>query len=323
MRLSVIIPSRNGGALLARHLPEIVRQAAALPGGAEVLIVDDLSDHAGDDTVAVVAAAGPIAQLLRSNIHRGFAGTCNLGAQQARGEFLLFLNNDMRLEQDCLQRLVALLTVRQDLFAISPTIVNAAQRFVESTTRFVWRRGAIDILFPGREGDPGPGADRERSVAYACGGAMLCRRETFIKLGEFCELLAPFYWEDAELGMRAWAAGLGSLETGAAHATHDHAQTIGARYSPREVRVIYERNRLLLIWLHLDGGALWARHVCWLLPRWLWALVRRRALGVALPQALARWREIAAVRRARRNRVRRGFSWKALRHSRQRGWPPE
>lgn len=321
MKLSIVIPSRNGGSILQRHLPEVARQAQALTGGAEILIVDDASDYERDNTAQVAASAGAIVRLIASPTHRGFAGTCNLGARQAVGEFLLFLNNDMHLHDGCLQRLVALLTVRPDVFAVSPTIVNKAQQFVESTTRLVWRRGTLDLRFPGREGDPGPGADRERNVAYACGGAMLCRRDLFHSLGGFCDLLSPFYWEDAELGLRAWQAGLSSLETGAAFATHDHAQTIGARYSAREIRVIYERHRLLSIWLHLDDSIGWFSHLIWLPPRWLWSVLRGRPLGLALPQAMARWREVVAFRRNRRDNRREGCLWTAVREAGGTGWP--
>lgn len=286
MRLSVIIPSRNGGSILGRHLAETVEQARNLAGGAEVLVVDDASDRDLAGTEQAVASAGAPARLIRSAVHQGFAGTCNLGAAQATGDYLFFLNNDMHLEAGCLARLVTLLAVRHDLFAVSPTIVNARGNFVESTTRLVLQRGLYDARFPGREGDPGPGINEERPIDYPCGGAFLCRRRTFLDLGGFAIWLAPFYWEDAELGLRARAHGLGIVETGAARTIHDHAQTISAAYTEQTVKRIYERNRLLMTWRHLQGAESWFVHLLWLGPRWLWAALRLRPFAWALPWAL-------------------------------------
>jgi GT2 family glycosyltransferase len=303
MRLSVVIPSRGGSTLLARHLPEIARQLRALPGGGEVLVVDDASERSGDGegslaaTRRVVAAIGPPVRLLAEPTHQGFAGTCNRGAQAAHGEFLFFFNSDMHPEPSCFERCLARLADDDTLFAVSPRVLNLAIGRIESVSRFAWTRGALDLQFVGRDdASPAPGND-EQSIAYACGGAFVCRRDRFLELGGFCELLAPFYWEDAELGLRAWEHGWAAVELPSAAARHEHAQTIGARYSPREVKRVYERNRLLTTWIHLRGPRAWGRHLGWLGLRWGAALLRGRPLAGALLAAIGR---VGGLPRARR-----------------------
>ncbi len=297
MKLSVVIPSLNGGAILAEHLPEVCRQAAAIEGGAEVLVVDDASDARADNSREVVLAQ-PGARWLALETRRGFAGSSNHGAAESHGELLLLLNNDMHPEPGALEALLREFARCDGLFALSPVIVNVEEGFPESTNRAYFRRGVFELTFPGRQGIPAPARGERRPLAYACGGAMLCRRELFLDLGGFPELHAPFYWEDADLGWRAQRRGLEIFETGNARVRHDHSRTIGAFYNRKQVRRIYERNRLLFTWVHLVGVRATIEHLLWLFPRWLWAVLRGHPAAAALPKALVR---LAEVRRARQS----------------------
>lgn len=300
MRLSIVIPTWNGGAILGAHMARTAAEARCLTGGCEVVVVDDGSDDALDPVERVVADAGSVARLVRLPLHRGFAPACNAGAQTCRGEHLLFLNNDMELGEGCLDRLLEILEARADVFAVTPVIRNLEGDFPESTTRMVFARGVFDPVFPGRWGEPGPDPGEARRISFACGGALACRRDRFMELGGFSELYAPFFWEDADLGWRARRVGWENLEVGGAAALHDHGRTIGSRFSQRAARRIYERNRLLFTWVHLAGRRGWAAHVAWLPIRWLAAVVRRDPGVAALPDALRRLASVRTNRLAQR-----------------------
>jgi GT2 family glycosyltransferase len=192
MKLSVVVPSWNGGELLNRNLKEVVAQARALPGGAEVLIVDDGSNPS-EGTPAAVDQAGDPARLVRLPEHKGFAAACNAGAAAAGGEYLAFLNNDVRPEAGCLATLVDTIEGRGEVFAVVPHSLNAEAGTVESTVQLRIKHGVFDIVYAGRAGVPqAPGKWRE--VAYPCGGAFVCRRSVFLELGGFAALYAPFFW---------------------------------------------------------------------------------------------------------------------------------
>jgi GT2 family glycosyltransferase len=295
--LSVIIPSFNGDTLLRRHLPGVVTQARVLPAGAEVVVVDDGSEAGTDATAEVVRSVGAPAWVLRLAANRGFAAACNAGAAAATGQTLFFLNNDIELVPGCLTALARVLGENPSLFGATPVLVNAEDGFAESSICLRFVHGVFDVHFPGREGLAPAGAGELRPVASGCGGALACRREAFEALGGFTELFVPFYWEDIDLGWRARRAGMAIVEVGDALVLHEHARTIGARHSQRQIRTIYERNRLLFTWRHLAGPRAWLAHLAWLPLRLVGGLVRGTPTARALPAALARLGSVVRLRR--------------------------
>ena len=202
-------------------------EAVEVDGGAEVIVVDDGSPGGGGEIAAVAAALGSAVRVVRRSANGGFAAAVNEGVAAARGECVLLLNDDMRVEPGCLAALLDALDSRPELFAVTPVILNLAEGFVESTTALRFHRGVLDVVLPGRAGAAPAAAGEVREIAFACGGALLCRRDELAALGGLSPLLAPFYWEDVDLGWRARCAGRAIAECGDARVLHEHARTIG------------------------------------------------------------------------------------------------
>lgn len=296
VRLSVIVPAWNAAEIFAPHLPRLLEEANSLPGGVEVIVVDDGSLEGLPPLEDLLARANGPVRLLRRAAHRGFAVTANAGAQSARGEYLLFLNDDMHVEQGCFRALVDTLEGRPEVFAVSPVIVNLEEGLPESTIRTRFHHGVFDHVFPGRAGTPPPAPGTVRRVAYACGGAFACRRTEFLELGGFPEMLSPVYWEDAGLGWIARRRGFESIESGDCLVLHDHARTVSNELTPRQVREYYEKNRLLFTWVHLVGWRAWLSHFAWMPLRLGSSLLRNGSLLRAFLAALGR---LPDVRRCR------------------------
>src|SRR6266849_5075901 len=106
----------NGAEHLKIALPTLKQQTYA---PLEIVVVDNGSV----DSSADVANENEVTWLeLEQN--RGLAAACNEGARKASGEFLIFLNNDMRFPADFVRFLVSALNESGDVFAADAPQLN-------------------------------------------------------------------------------------------------------------------------------------------------------------------------------------------------------
>jgi GT2 family glycosyltransferase len=89
IRCSIVIPVHGRAGLTRQCLDTILGEPPAVD--VELIVVDDASP---DETPQVLAAYGDRVRSVRLEVNAGFAGACNAGARAARGELLVFLNND-------------------------------------------------------------------------------------------------------------------------------------------------------------------------------------------------------------------------------------
>jgi GT2 family glycosyltransferase len=92
---------------------------------AETIVVDNAST---DGAAEMVAGESPWVMLIRNARNEGFARANNQAAAKSRGRFLLFLNNDTRVEPDSLRKLIDFLHAHPEVGAVGPKIVGADGR---------------------------------------------------------------------------------------------------------------------------------------------------------------------------------------------------
>src|SRR5579859_5167972 len=92
--VSVIIVTRNTCALTCAAIRSIYDGEDDY--AKEIMVVDNGSI---DETPTVLPRDFPGVKYLRPGKNLGFAGANNLGARDARGDFLLLLNSDARLQR--------------------------------------------------------------------------------------------------------------------------------------------------------------------------------------------------------------------------------
>lgn len=203
------------------------------------VVLSQLRDHESVSTREVVVAANevplPVAAVLDrhdwcvridSRVNRGFGGGNNLAARAARGEFLVFLNDDARIGPGWLDGLVAIARRHPEVAAVASALVDANGVVLEAG-------GAVNCLgdvWPPDRGRPlasiqgrGP-----RRVSYATGGSLLVRAEVFAELGGFDLDYHPAYFEDADLSARIWAAGHEVWSTTSSVVTHAESASSSA-----------------------------------------------------------------------------------------------
>ncbi len=297
-RASLIISTWNGRHLLETCLPKVLRAVEEAGGDHEVIVVDDASR---DDTVAYVKREFPQVRLLSLRRNLRFAGANNAAARIARGEFLVFLNNDMLVEPDFLDPLLRPFR-DPSVFAVTAHIHMPPTRVAGHEVRETGlvRARFEDGMFVLRHEETA--AQEPVPVIYAGGGSSAWRRDRFFELGCFDRLFRPFYFEDLDVSYRAQKAGWKVLFAPGSHMVHQHRQTNNPRnFRPEYVERMFGKNNLLFTWKVLTDQGLVSAHF-----RHLWRLLMRPRLH---PE-LASWFLRAAVQvpellpkrhRARRN----------------------
>jgi GT2 family glycosyltransferase len=260
VRISVVVPNYNGVALLERYLPSVV---ISLEGDCEVVVVDDAST---DGTVKALRERFPDVKVIARQSNGGFSVAANDGIRVSDGEFVVLLNNDVEVAPGLLDPIVCLFE-EESVFAVSPKIlVPSRGNLDEGAKTGFWHHGLFYT-------DQRQGIGRVTPILYTSGCAAVYRRSMLESLGGFDEAYSPFYWEDADLGYRAWKRGWKSLYQPARTVKHKHSATIG-KMDARSTDRIKARNGLFFIWRNIEDEELMGRH-----RRWLPVVLARRALS--------------------------------------------
>lgn len=200
-RVSVIVVLYNQAGLSLQCLQALAAAAAAGGPAFELILVD----NASSDRMPALLARVDGATIDRRDENLGFLRAVNAAAQQARGEYLLLLNNDAMVFPDTLARAVARLDAEPDAGAVGGAILWWDGRLQEAGS-LVWRDAAC--LGYGRADSPELGPYRfVRDVDYCSGALLLLRRAEFAAMGGFDDRFAPAYYEESDLCLRLWQAG--------------------------------------------------------------------------------------------------------------------
>ncbi len=293
--VSIIIPNYNGEQILSRTLTSVTEAARAYAGQSEIILVDDASQ---DNSVDLIAQQFPDVRVVRHETNRGFSEAIHSGVQTAAFPILLLLNSDVYPERDFLAPLLQRFN-REDTFAVSPLILNPDGQPARVSWNLVTLiRGEIRS----RNWDLKTAIERNKNPQamkslFASGGSAAVRRDMFLKLGGFLSIYHPFYYEDRDLGTRAWRHGWKTYFEPQSRVVHHHASTIGRFFSSKKTRIIRKRNRLLYLWLHLSTRTLFLSHLPWIFVRLVSRLLRLDGVfPLALISALGRLKQVARLR---------------------------
>ncbi|MBI5850560.1 MAG: glycosyltransferase family 2 protein [Planctomycetes bacterium] len=280
--ITAVVVNWNGRGYLEACLRALFAQA---PPPGEVIVVDN---HSDDGSREMVASAFPAARVIDTGANLGAAAARNRGLEAARGEFVLFLDNDVELELGALAAL-------ERTLAADPRCALVQARSVVKDQPDLCHYDAADLHYLGTlvlHGFYAPRATADAHMAPVgafVALAFLVRKDVLLALGGFDEELFILYEDNAvswRLRMHGWNLRLAS------DAICKHAGgTAGlsfrgadARYAPRRA-YLHARNR----WLVLTRCARW-RTLLFTLP----AQLLHAAVYTAF--AITRGAGIAALR---------------------------
>lgn len=189
--VSIVIVNYNGKTHLEKCLQSLMEINYA---SYEVILVDNNSTDGG---VEFVHTEYPKVKIIKLDKNYGFAEPNNIGAKSAKGEYLLFLNNDTVATPNFVTELVDVMN-QDPQIAICQSMLLKPNGDVDSSGDF------IDTL-----GRAYSSRNRPTEVQYilsARGASMMVKKNAFWDLGGFDKnFFASF--EDVDIGWRAWLWG--------------------------------------------------------------------------------------------------------------------
>lgn len=237
-RLSVIIPTWNGAALLPDCLDALAAESADIH---EIIAVDNGST---DGSAELIADRYAHVHLFRNAQNLGFAQACNTGMRAATGDVLVLLNQDTRVESGWAAALQTAFG-RSDAGIIGCKILSAADRSLQHAGGHVHESLGIPFHYGKAAADPGAWAV-PCEVEYVTGAAMAIRRRVVEQIGGLDERFFPAYYEDVDLCFRARAAGFRILYWPDAVVLHYESTS-----TPSQTRWFYfQRGRIRFILKH-------------------------------------------------------------------------
>ena len=214
----------------------------------EVIVVDNASK---EDEASIISMRSPQVKVIRSDKNLGFAGGNNLGIKEAKGDYILLINNDTYFKNFDIDSLIKRLESSDKIGIVCPKL------------RFAW--GSNPIQFAGYtplsnitlrnkaigfgEEDHGQ-YETAHPSPYAHGAAMLIKHEAIEKVGLMPECFF-LYYEEIDWSMMFTRTGYEIWYDPSCTVYHKESQTTGQN-SPLRTYYI-TRNRLLLVKRNYKG----------------------------------------------------------------------
>ncbi len=213
MKLSVIIVNYNVRYFLEQCIHSVYRAAGSIP--LEVIVVDNQST---DGSVEMLRQKFPEVKLIANQHNPGFSIANNQGLAIAEGEYILFLNPDTLVAEDCFESSLNEMDAQPKVGALGVRMLDGSGRFLPESKRGLptfrvafFKMCGLHHIFPGsaffNRYYMGQIAEMEAAdVEVLCGAFMLMRKSLLDEIGGFDERFF-MYGEDIDLSYRVNQAG--------------------------------------------------------------------------------------------------------------------
>jgi len=235
--VSIVIPSRDRASLLRACVESI--DARSTWQNREIIVVDNGSTSRG--AVRLLGDLGRRHHVVRDPSPFNWSALNNAAEAQAKGEYLLFMNDDMEvLSSDWIEALLE--HAQQDcvgavggkLLYADGTVQHAGLALGIGVAGHVFRRLPGDA--PGYHGL----AMCVRDVSAITGACLMVRRSVFEAAGRFDERL-PVAYNDVDFCLRLRAKGLAVVWTPHARLLHRESATRGTLHPAAAEAMMWER----------------------------------------------------------------------------------
>ena len=262
MKISVVIPSKNGLHHLKECLPTVVEAVKNSINPVNITVVDDCSD---DNTSAEFSSLFPTVKYLRTTPeNNGACNARNIGVKATECDWICFLDNDVFLETEFFN--TAIKYLRDDVFAVTccgytayPAI-KGIQEQNDGIKLFDWKRGYP--RFTGNIKNERLDLSKEYECLGSQGAYFFMSRKWFDELGGFDELFSPYLLEETDLVYRGLKRGGKIIYANDTQPRHKCGGTIQSRTNPR-TKYLSKRNRILFVWKNIHDNKLLLSNIFW------------------------------------------------------------
>jgi len=213
---------------------------------AELIVVDNNSP---DNSLAYLQPQFPGVHFIASAENLGFAKACNLGLQQATGQYIVFLNPDTIVPEDCFRSCLRFFETHPQAGALGIKMLDGKGQFLKESKRAfpspmtsLFKLFGLAKLFPASKtfakyhlGHLNENEDHE--VDVLAGAFMMIPKEVLDRTGGFDETFF-MYGEDVDLSYRIQKAGYTNYYFAGSHIIHFKGEST-RKGSMNYVRMFY------------------------------------------------------------------------------------
>ncbi len=213
MQLSVVVVNYNVRYFLEQALYSIRKACEGIE--AEIFVVDN---HSADGSCEMVRHRFPEVILLDNKENYGFSKANNQAIRLAKGKYILLINPDTVVEEDCFKKVIDFMEATPDAGAVGVKMIDGAGKFLPESKRGLptpevafYKIFGLAALFPKskRFGKYHLGfldKNKTHEVEILAGAFMMISKEAFEKAGLLDEDYF-MYGEDIDLSFRISKAG--------------------------------------------------------------------------------------------------------------------
>lgn len=162
----------------------------------EIVIVNNNSTDETGQLLEPIKGVKIIKNL--DNLH--YIEGANQAVEVARGDYLLFLNNDAQILGDSINAAIATIKSHPDIGAVGGKIIYPDGSLQEAGS-IIWQDGSCHCYGRGDVANA-PEYMFRREVDYCCGGFLLTPRDLFLEMGGFDLDYKPAYYEETDYCVR-------------------------------------------------------------------------------------------------------------------------
>lgn len=221
--VSIVIPAHNKIAVTYLALCSLL--IAPNDATFEVIVVDDAST---DETAHLEDFVSGVT-VIHNETPQRFIRACNAGAEKARGDYIVLLNNDVEVTSGWLDELIAIFG-RFDNVGLAGAKLLYPNGQLQDAGGIVWGTGN-PWNYGSRQNPDDPRFSYARQVDYLSGAAMMAPKSVWQEVGGLSAYLEPMYFEDTDFSFKVREAGYTTWFVPASVVYHYEGMTSGTDVS--------------------------------------------------------------------------------------------